>query len=310
LTRSKAIDAYQRLRSADRLGMRIGIILDGRDEAMVDAWLAAEVKTGFGDEWIRVVGVEWCPDCSTSGRTAAYYNPYVGESVVGEPVPNYGMLLYEADELIPKVVRAHQAGLRVCVEGLGDRGIDFALDAIEAALEARPADDHRSRVEHCCCVTPQILDRIKRLGVVDSSATGFMYSLGDAYIDNRGEAEMKYMWPHRSLIDAGIHVAGHSDAPVCDINPWEIIGAMVTRKTDSGRRIGPDEAVTIEEALRAYTNEGAYIGFEEHIKGSIEPGKLADLAVLRQDPFELDPEAIKEMTVDTTILNGEVVFER
>src|SRR5690606_14909220 len=99
----------------NRLAMRIGIILDGRDEAMVETYIKAGVRTGFGDEWIRIVGVEWCPDCSTSGRTAAYYEPYIGTPVPGEPVPNTGMLLYEADELIPKVVEAHKAGLRVCV---------------------------------------------------------------------------------------------------------------------------------------------------------------------------------------------------
>src|SRR5690606_25405866 len=153
--------------------------------------------------------------------------------------------LYEADELIPKVVEAHKAGLRVCVEGLGDRGIDFALDAIEAALQAHPVADHRSRVEHCCYVTPPILERIKKLGVVDSSATGFMYTLGDAYIANRGSQAMSWMFPHRSLIDAGVPAPGHSDAPICGTSPWEIIGALVTRKTDSGQAFGPGQAITV-----------------------------------------------------------------
>ncbi|MEX1108760.1 MAG: amidohydrolase [Dongiaceae bacterium] len=309
LTQGKAIQAYQRLRESEQLSMRIGIILDGRDEALVDTYIKAGIRTGFGDEWIRIVGVEWCPDCSTSGRTAAYYEPYVGTPVPGEPVPNYGMLLYEADELIPQVVRAHKAGLRVCVEGLGDRGIDFALDAIEAALEAHPIKDHRSRVEHCCYVTPTIMERIRKLGAVDSSATGFMYSLGDAYIANRGSQAMNWMFPHRSLIDAGIPAPGHSDAPICSTNPWEIIGAMVTRKTDTGQDFGPGEAITVTEAVHAYTTLGAWAGFEENLKGSIEPGKLADFAVLDRDPFAIDPADIRNVQTEMTIVGGVVRYE-
>lgn len=308
LTARKAIEAYQRLRAAKRLSMRIGVLLDGRDEALVESYLAAGVRTGFGDEWIRIIGVEWCPDCSTSGRTAAYYDPYVGKPVPGEPVPNRGMLLYEAEELFPKVAQAHAAGLRVCVEGLGDRGIDFALDAIEHALKTRPSADHRSRVEHCCFVTPPILERIKRLGVIDSSATGFMYSLGDAYIANRGEAAMRWMFPHRSLIDAGVLAPGHSDAPVCGTNPWEIIGTLVTRRTDTGKPIGPEEAISLTEALHAYTTLGAHAGFEEALKGSIEPGKLADFAVLATDPFDGPADAIKETRTAMTIVGGAIKY--
>ena len=309
LTHARAIDAYQQLRADGDLAMRIGIILDGRNETLVESWLGAGARTGFGDDWVRLVGVEWCPDCSTSGRTAAYYDPYVGTPVPGEPQPNYGMLLYEAEELVPKVIRAHRAGLRVCLEGIGDRGIDFALDAIEAALHAHPRGDHRSRVEHCCHVTPAVLERMKRLAVIDSSATGFMYSLGDAYIDNRGDEAMEDMWPHRRLIDAGVHAAGHSDAPICDTNPWEVMASMVSRTTDTGRSIGPSQAVTALEALHAYTTEGAYIGFEEATKGTLEPGKLADLAVLDRDVLDASPEQIRETRVELTIVNGEVVYE-
>ena len=310
LTAGRAIEAYQRLRGDGRLPMRVGIILDGRDDALVDAYLQAGIRTGFGDEWLRVIGVEWCPDCSTSGRTAAYYDPYVGKAVPGEPVPNCGMLLYEAEDLIPRVVRAHKAGLRVCVEGIGDRGIDFALDAIEAALAAHPRADHRSRVEHCCYVTPAILERIKRLGVIDSSATGFMHSLGDAYAENRGDAAMAWMWPHRSLNDAGVPAPGHSDAPICDTNPWPVIGAMVTRTTDTGRPIGPRQAVSVTEALRAYTLLGAHAGFEEADKGSLEPGKLADFAVLDRDVFEVPAGAIADTSVEMTIVGGQIPHQR
>ena len=174
----KSIEAYQLMREQGRLRMRTGIIVSGREDDLVDTYIRAGIRSGFGDDWIRVIGVEWCPDCSTSGRTAAYYEPYVGTPIEGEPVPNTGMLLYEADDLNARAIDAHKAGLLVMIEGVGDRGIDFALDAIEACLEAHPVEDHRMRVEHCCCVTPRILTRLKNLGAVDSSATGFMYDLG------------------------------------------------------------------------------------------------------------------------------------
>jgi hypothetical protein len=114
------------------------------------------------------------------------------------------------------------------------------------------------RVEHCCYVTPAILDRLERLAVVDSSATGFMYELGDAYRANRGADAMGRMWPHRSLIDRGIAAPGHSDAWVCSPNPFTAMWSMVNRKTDSGQSLDDSQAVSATEALRAYTTLGAF----------------------------------------------------
>jgi len=305
-----SIDAYQRMRDAGRLKMRIGVIGSGREDGLVEAFIKAGIRSGFGDDMIRVIGVEWCPDCSTSGRTAAYYEPYVGTPIEGEPVPNTGVLLYEADDLKERAVAAHKAGLQVMIEGVGDRGIDFALDAIEACLEAAPRDDHRMRVEHCCYVTPAILDRLKRLKAVDSSATGFMYDLGDAYRANRGAEAMAHMWPHRSLIDAGVPAPGHSDAMICQANPFLAMWSMVNRTSDTGGDLDKTQGVTPVEALHAYTTLGAWSGREETIKGSLELGKLADIAVLDRDYFTIATEHIRDVRVDITVLGGQIVFER
>ncbi|MEM6678937.1 MAG: amidohydrolase [Pseudomonadota bacterium] len=301
---SRSIAAYQKLKAEGRLGMRVGIIVSGREEGLVEAFVASGIQSGFGDDWLRVIGVEWCPDCSTSGRTAAYYEPYLGTPLPGEPVPNTGMLLYEADDLAARAIAAHKAGLQVMIEGVGDRGIDFALDAIEACLEAAPRDDHRMRVEHCCNVTPGILERLKRLQVVDSSATGFMYDLGDAYIAHRGPAAMAQMWPHRTLIEAGVPAPGHSDAMVCQANPFLALWSMVTRQSDTGGDLCADQAVSRAEALAAYTVLGAYSGREETIKGALRPGMLADLAILDRDYFACPAEEIREVRVTGTVLNG------
>jgi hypothetical protein len=190
------------------------------------------------------------------------------------------------------------------IEGVGDRGIDFALDAIEAALAAHPVADHRMRVEHCCYVTPPVRERIKRLGVVDSSATGFMWELGDAYIANRGQAAMRHMWPHRTLIDHGIPAPGHSDFAVCSMNPWTAIHALVNRETDTGGDLCRDEAITVAEALAAYTTLGAWSGREEASKGSLTVGRLADLAVLDRDPFAIDPRGLKDVRTLATFVGG------
>ncbi len=310
LTGSKPIAAYQRLAAEGRLTPRVGIIANGFEDGLIEALIAAGIRSGFGDERLRLIGVEWCPDCSTSGRTAAYYEPYLGAPIPGEPRPNTGMLLYDAEDLRARAVAAHEAGLTVMIEGIGDRGIDFALDAVEACLAARPAPDHRIRIEHCCYVTPPIEARMKRLGVLSSSATAFMHDLGDAYIAHRGEAAMERMWPHRSLIDAGIPAAGHSDAPVCDPNPWRAIWSMVTRKTDSGRPIGPGQKITVREAVAAYTRLGAYLGREEGIKGSLAPGMLADVAVLDRDVFALPDDEILGTETLLTVIGGKIVHRR
>ena len=308
LTGSVGIRAYQRMHAEGRLPMRVGIIVSGREEGLVEAFVRAGIESGFGDEWLRIIGVEWCPDCSTSGRTAAYYEPYQGRAVPGEPPDNRGMLLHEGPDLIGRAIAAHRAGLLVMIEGVGDRGIDFALDAIEAALEDHPASDHRMRVEHCCYATPAIIDRMARLGAVSSSATGFMYELGDAYRANRGEQAMRWMWPHRSFIDRGIPAPGHSDAWVCSPNPFTAMWAMVNRCTDTGASLDQCQAVTPLEALRAYTTLGAWSGREEHLKGSLELGKLADVAVLDRDLLTIETDAIRDIKVQLTIVDGAVRY--
>ncbi len=307
LAGSRSIQAYQLLRQQERLRMRVGIIVSGREDGLVESYVKAGIRSGFGDDMVRIIGVEWCPDCSTSGRTAAYYEPYVGTRIEGEPEPNTGMLLYELEDLKLRALAAHKGGLQVMIEGVGDRGIDFALDVIEHCLAAHPVADHRMRVEHCCYVTPPILERLKRVGAVDSSATGFMYDLGEAYRANRGEAAMRWMWPHRSLIDAGIPAPGHSDAMVCDPNPFFALWSMVNRKAQTGASLNEAEAVTAEEALRAYTVLGAWSGREEAVKGSLEPGKLADIAVLDRDYFSIPAEEIREVGVTATLLGGRLV---
>lgn len=310
LTTSQAMSAYQTMRQAGELKVRIGILASGRDDALVRAVVRAGLKTGFGDEWIKVIGLEWVSDGSTSGRTAAYYEPYVGEPVIGEPAGNSGYILLDRAAYTERVAEAHRAGLIVCTDGIGDRAIDFVLDVYEDVLAADPRPDHRLRIEHCCAVTPPILERLRKSGVVCSSATGFAHDLGDAYLDVRGYASMAHMWPHRSMIDAGVMAPGHSDAPVCSANPFLAISSLVNRTTSTGRSIDPSQAITVFEAIDTYTRLGAWCGKEEDIKGDLAIGKLGDLCVLDRDPFAIDPADLVNVRVLSTIVGGEVMFDR
>ncbi|WP_342639973.1 amidohydrolase [Rhodoligotrophos ferricapiens] len=308
LTQSNGIRAYQDMRAAGELPIRIGIMVSGKEAGLVESYIRAGIRSGFGDEWIRILGVEWCPDCSTTGRTAAYYEPYIGPKALGEPEHNTGMLLYSSEDFRQKVMEATAAGLAVFADGVGDRGIDYVLDAFEAALAVHPNADSRMRVEHSCCATPEIRERMKKLNVIPSSAAGFLYDLGDGYIRVRGEAAMKNMWPHRSWKEMGVIAPAHSDAPICHPNPLRGVYSLVTRKTDTGQLLGKEEAVDLWEALKSYTIYGAYAGREEAIKGSIEPGKLADFVILEEDIFTVDPERIPHIKVNRTIVHGQTAF--
>jgi predicted amidohydrolase YtcJ len=296
--------AMQRLKTEGKLTVRTCVHLSGRDVGMVEGAISMGLQTPFGDEWLKITEAEWVFDTSTSGRTAAYYKPYVGEPT------NTGILLYDQEDIERRVWDAHNAGIRVGLDGVGDRGIDRALDAIEKALDRKPKPDHRHRIEHCCYVTSEIQDRLLELEVIDASATGFIHDLGDAYLANRGEEAMKYMWPHRTLIDRGIAAPGHSDASICTPNPWYGIFGMVTRKTSSGKVLFKGEAVETIEAIRAYSIDGAYAAWEEHDKGSVEPGKLADLIVVDRDPLSIKPDDLKNMTTLMTVINGQIVYEK
>jgi len=296
--------ALQELRREGDLRLRVCVHASGREEGMLEALVAAGIRTPFGDDWLKLTEIEWVFDTSTSGRTAAYYTPYIGEP------GNTGILLYDQEDITNRVVTAHKAGLRVGLDGIGDRGIDRALDAIEAALREAPREDHRHRIEHCCYVTPPIQKRLRDLAVINASATGFIHDLGDAYKRNRGEESMRWMWPHRTLISLGIPAPGHSDCPVCSANPWLGIYGMVTRRTDTGDVLYEGEGVAPTDAVRAYTIDGAYAAWEEGIKGSIEPGKLADLAVVDRDPLTIPPEELKEVQTVLTVIDGEVVYRR
>ncbi|MFH1638705.1 MAG: amidohydrolase, partial [Chloroflexota bacterium] len=300
------IRAYQQLLAEGIRKVRVNLMVRlkaGLEETLA-SMTALGIESGLGDDWLKVMSLKIMGDGSGAGGTAGVYHPqHRGPGGLG--------LMTTSPEVMEDIVmRAHQAGIRVSIHSIGDRGIDIALDCIEKAAKAKPVADMRHRIEHNSCCTPKQLKRIKELGVTPSSSIGYMYGLGVQYAENFGAERSRWLHPHKTMKEMGIIAGGNSDCPVTFYSPFVQLYAAVTRKTNSGQVVGPEEAIGVMDAIRVYTWNGAYLAKEEHLKGSIELGKLADMIVLDRDVLSLPAEEIKDVKVVTTITDGKVVFNR
>jgi predicted amidohydrolase YtcJ len=295
--------AYQKALKEDHMPLRVNLMMSG---GALKELTKLGLTTGFGDEWLRIGAIKLVYDGSTSGRTAAMTQPYVD-------TPSMGILYMSQDELNQQVLDAHQAGFQVGVHAIGDRAITNVLDAYESVLQKYPKKDHRLRIEHCGINTNEIIQRIKYLNVIPVPQPIFLWGEGESYRAGLGEERIGMAYPAKSWIDAGINPAFSSDCPSTSgaelISPLLGIYVAVNRKTDEGKDIGQKQKITPYEALKAYTITSAYATFEEKNKGSIKPGKLADLAVLSEDPTKVNPEKIKDIIVEATILAGKMVYK-
>ena len=210
-----------------------------------------------------------------------------------------------------KTVRAlHDTGLQICVHCVGDAAVDLTLDAFEEAMNANPRPDPRHRIEHCVLTKPNSTQRIKDLGVVISNTASFTLMAGDLYVETYGQERADRLLVAREWLEAGIPMALGTDYPT---TPWPqpqmTLASAIARLTASGKVLNPKQCLTFEEALRAFTMGSAYAGFEENIKGSIEPGKLADMIVWTKDPRTLDAKELAlTTTVDMTFVGGKLVY--
>jgi predicted amidohydrolase YtcJ len=199
-------------------------------------------------------------------------------------------------------------GMQVAIHAIGDKGIEVALDAIEIALKQDPREDHRHRIEHCEVITQDQIFRIKQLGVIPSMQPNFVGEWGQSggmYEQRLGLSRLQISNPYRKLLDEEIMIAFGSDCGYCPpwpFNPLYGIWAAVNHPIKKNR-------ISLEEAIKCYTLNGAYASFEEDIKGSIEPGKLADIAVLSKDLYNIDSDSIKDVKVDLTIVNGNISYK-
>jgi predicted amidohydrolase YtcJ len=268
------------------------------------------VFPGFGDASLddvinsKFLGDHICicslVDGSHEGRTSAMYEPYTDDPTT------FGMLYHSNEELYDFVEKVHIAGCQISIHAEADRGIEQVLWAIEKALEKYPRKDHRHRIEHYETVTSRILKWTARLGVAAAMQPMFIPVAEGPdlkyYRSLIGDERVKRTNIFRSILDEGILVAGGSDTPVTRMNPLGGIHALVNHPLEEQR-------VDVYEAIEIFTINNAKIGFEEDIKGSIEPGKLADFVVLSEDPYRVPREKIGDIKVEQTIVGGKVVYK-
>jgi predicted amidohydrolase YtcJ len=227
--------------------------------------------------------------------------------VLGETT---GQLFPAQADLDRHVLEAHRRGCQVAIHAVQPATVEAAVSAFESALKRFPRRNHRHRIEHCAECPPALFERVRRLGLVIATQPPFLYYSGDRYLDQLPGEGIRWLYRIRSFIGAGLLVAGSSDTPVVPNNPLIGLYAAVVRKSVTGQVLAPEERVSPEEALVMYTTGAAYASFDEPVKGSITPGKYADLVLLSDDPTRVEPEAIKDIRVLKTLIGGDIVWEQ
>ena len=301
VTRAEQLAAYRTLARMEEMPFRV-TTMHLIDETL-DTLRSLGIQTGFGNEWVRIGPAKVFQDGSGGGRTAAMFDAYVGQP------DNYGITYYSQDELNERFATAHAAGFQMAAHAIGDRAITMILDAYEHALGEDAHGDDRPRVEHCGMCTPEILRRLKRIGAFAAPQATFVHWLGDSYLRNFTERQLALAYPLHDFDQAGIPFSMSSDVPVTPCDSMVNLHAATTRKTQDGDDLAPGQAITIERALHAFTAAGAFGTFEERIKGTLAPGKLADMVVLDADPTAISPEKLLQTTVRRTVLQGRTVYE-
>jgi predicted amidohydrolase YtcJ len=301
------IRAYKQLLDEGTRQLRMRLMMSVNSENpgdVLDALELAGIESGLGDHWLKIMSIKIMGDGSGAGGTSCVYEPQ------HRGTKGTGLWMTEPEQVEKLVVKAHKAGLRVSIHSIGDRGIDIALDCIEKALKEHPVEDMRHRLEHNSLCTLKQLKRIKELGVTPSSSIGYMYGLGDQYAENYGSERSRWLHPHKTMKEMGIIAGGNNDCPVTYYSPFVQIYEAVTRKTSSGKVISLQESISVIDAIRVYTWNGAYLGKDEDILGSIEQGKLADMIIIDRDILTIPEEEIKDIQVLTTIVDGKIIYEK
>jgi predicted amidohydrolase YtcJ len=283
------IGAYQLAREQSALGVRTTLMvaveslhdLDRHSGDPLDFGLDLGIRSGLGDDWLRVGPVKIFADGSLIGRTAEMSSDYADDP------GNRGYLQRPVAELRDLIVRAHRGGWQIATHAIGDQAVTEVIDAYETALAQTPRRDHRHRIEHCGVSRPQDVTRMARLGVIPVPQGRFVNEIGDGMRTALGEERVAWCYRGRSFLDAGLPLPASSDRPVVEGAPLLGLRDMVRRQTSTGSSFGTDEALTPSQAVRAYTWGSAFAAFREDHVGTLAPGFLADLVVLSADPVEV-----------------------
>ena len=304
---SRNLEVYKELEEKGELTTRIYVA------PMITDWqnyAKAGIRRAFGSNLLRTGALKAFADGSLGSSTAYFFQSYSDD-------PHTRGLLTEEMQPLSKMrnrlIGADRAGLQLCVHAIGDEAISLTLDLFEEVIKADGRKDRRLRIEHAQHIAPKDFDRFAQLGVIASVQPYHAIDDGRWAEKRIGPERIKTSYAYRSLLDHGVRLALGTDWDVAPLNPLLTIYAAVTRATLDGRNPNgwmPEQKLTVAQAVEAYTMGSAYAEFQEKEKGSITPGKLADMVILSDDIFTIDPKLIRTVQVDTTIMDGKVVWQR
>ncbi len=301
------IAAYEELAAADELPLRVWACIYGNPDGIGDKAFEAGYRFGRRTGLLRYGAMKVFGDGSAGGLTAAMTEPYL----VGEP-DNRGIFCFSDQEMHQFLAHYHALGYQLAIHAIGDAAIEQVLSGIEkAGTTDQPIRGRRHRIEHCGFLSDGQIARMANAGIEPVPQPVFMYEFGNLYLRNVGEARTAAAYPMRKWLDAGLHPAASSDAPVSTTDPFKNLFTMTTRMSNRHTVLGPDQVLSMAEALHAYTYCGAYTQFAEGKVGRLLPGQVADIAVLSDDLFAIEPARLEhDVRCDLTLLNGKVVFDR
>jgi predicted amidohydrolase YtcJ len=301
----KEWQAYQDSYRASEMSCRVSFMPSGLawgdPKPLYHTFSDAGIKSGYGDDMLRVGAVKFGADGSASERTMRMSTHYMGRP------EDYGILTMSQAEIDAAVNDAVKRGFRIGIHANGDVTIDMVLKAYERVLKNWQGNNPRFRIEHCSLVNPSLIERIKNAGVIPTPFYTYAHYHGEKW-NEYGSEKMEWMFAHKFFVEAGVPVAPASDFTPGPFEPMMALQSLVTRKDINGNTWGPSQRLTIAEAMKVCTMNGAYASFDEDIKGSLTPGKLADIVLLKTDPFKTEPDLLKEIKIKQTILGGKTVF--
>jgi hypothetical protein len=303
------VRAFCRAHREGSLSVRTDMLLAGwgfgppdSETDLKERFSAPGLEGGLGDDLLRLEGIKLMPDGGISDRTARMFAPYLDEP------ENRGTWTVPPEELVELIRWTHDLGWPMDVHTCGDEAQETVVRAFAAAQDANPKPSLRHRVHHAYFPTEEALRLMAAHAIPAVVSSPFLANLGEGFVNSLGSARAAGAMPMRTYLDAGVAVAGSSDSPITDFNPWVGIAAAVRRRTVTGRELGPGEALSVEEALHSYTLAGAAVSGREGRLGSLAPGKLADLVVLDRDPLGIEPDELPEVRPVATMVGGSWVF--
>jgi predicted amidohydrolase YtcJ len=307
---AEQIGLYTELYNAGKFTLRVnGMVWGGPSlEAIKSVLSHVGTGTGFGNEWLRISGLKLLADGIPPSKTAFMYEDYIGGG--------HGQLLVEGktDEerynmLISMIKYASAHRFQVGIHVTGDRGIDICVDGYIAAMKEHKWDARHYTI-HTDYVTPECIKRMAANNIGANVQSAIKWTIGNLMVGITGEKRAAYHWPLKSLFDGGVIVTNSSDASVTYPDWRQGVESAVLRKDKAtGQVLGPEQCITVEQAIRSYTINGAWQDHQEQIRGSIELGKLADFTVIKDDILAVDPNKIHEIPVLYTIVGGKTVYK-